>query len=198
MKNLFKYQIGLAVLGLFVASMAIVLMVQAGAAKEDAQTYTSAGKIADKLDSYIYDKQKIPESLKDANISEENSNVSYKKLSDEKYEFCVTYRAKGNSIDGTSLLTSVIFGDISYEDDDYEQSRIYLNPTHDKGKNCQTAKPYINEKEATYDYQSTGASNDAYDQYYKEVDNCGATLGYSSDKYTKCIDDAAARLYGTQ
>lgn len=199
MKNLFKYQVGLAVLGVFVASMAIVLLVQAGATKEDTRTFKSAEKIAEKLDNYIYDKQQIPKSLKDAGISDENSKITYKKLSDKKYEFCVTYRAKGNSIDGTSLLTSVIFGYVSsYDDSDYEQSRIYLSPSHDKGENCQTAKPYINDDVQTYNELFKESSNEQYNKYYDEIDECATTLGYSSDKYTECVDRASAKLYGTQ
>ncbi len=146
MKNLFKYQIGLAILGVFVASMAIILLVQSGAAKDDAKTYKSAEKIADELNNYMYEEYKIPKSLKDAGISESNPNITYKKLSDARYEFCVTYRTKSGGVDGATMLSDAIFGSYDdYYEDDYEPSSLYLDPVYNRGKNCQTIKPYVDD-----------------------------------------------------
>lgn len=191
MKTLRYYQIGLAVLGLFAVSMAIVLVVQSGAFKEDTQTYKTAEKAAEKLDNYIYEKDEIPKSLKDAGISEDNSNISYKKLSDEKYEFCVTYRAKSEGADIGSVIADAMYGSFedAYGDEDYEPSSLYLSSSHNRGKDCQTIKPYID--------RSANIGGEAYREYYAEYDKC-ATLAYGTPAYTECTDSASAKLYGTQ
>ncbi len=145
-----KYAIGLAVTMLFVVGLSVWLVAQAGVVKADNKAYDTATKIADKLNGYIDSEQVIPESLSDASIHNAPDSVTYTKISEEKYKFCVEYKTNSSGMDTASLTTSVmtgLYGDMSsgnYPDDDkYEPTSLYINYYHKKGQDCQTIKPYV-------------------------------------------------------
>lgn len=170
MKNsLNKYKIGLLVVGVFTLGMAGYVMIQAGAAKEDNETYKKATKIADKLNDYTLRKSP-PASLQAAGIQDVPDSVSYTRLSSTRYKFCVTYKADSSGFDASSvenqLLSSAYGTDSSYNYDDYESSYLYLDYTHHKGENCKTIKSYSS---SIYD-----------DPYYDET--------YNSDLYNSTQD----------
>ncbi len=193
MKTLRYYQIGFAVLSLFAVSIAIVLAVQAGAFKEDVQTYKTAEKAAEKLENYIYDKNEIPKSLKAAGVSEDNPNISYKKLSNEKYEFCVTYRAKSEGADISSVIADAMYGSFEdvYEEGSYEPSSLYLSSAHDRGKDCQTIKPYIDNTyhQDTQSLQQFDGEQSMASDYY--ADQMQAQIGYGrfTDEGIKTLNE---------
>lgn len=142
--KLFKYKIGLAVLGLFTIFMIVWVAVQGNYVKQDQKTFEAATKIAEDLNAYVDDKQAIPSSLAEASIHDVPSAISYSRLSDEQYKFCVTYKADNeySSFDLTSTLTEVLRQYYSGEND-YEAAELYISPLYQKGENCQTIKPYL-------------------------------------------------------
>ena len=158
-----KYKIGLAVIGAFSLILFGLVIMQASGTKQDNETYEKANKIADELDSYVL-RRGVPESLEDAGISNVPDEVSYEKISDTKYKFCVTYKTKSSSFNGDSLFWSVSSGSAQSDYEEYEDEEsyyLYLSPTHDKGENCQTVKSYEDE----YDYEDY-----EYDYNYDDTD----------------------------
>jgi hypothetical protein len=152
--KLFKYKIGLAVIGVLTLVLLVVVAVGASGVKQDNQSYKKATAIAEKLNNYIYDNYKIPETLSDAGITDVPSTVRYEKDSETEYKFCVTYKSASEDLSS--------FGNIS--DAKYTPSTLYLRAAHQKGENCQTVKPYLN----TYDnYNTTGSSTGSTDSYYQ-------------------------------
>lgn len=207
--KLFKYQIGLAVVGLFALGATIFLVVQAGAAKQDSKTYEQANKTAEALNSYVDKKQALPESLDKANITYDKEAVTYEKLSSEKYKFCVTYKADGTHIDGTSLVSAVMYagfdGQMPYDSEDYESSNLYLSYSWKKGENCHTVKPYIYDTGVDIfsdDYQEEGNSTQGqvdakYSELIQQVDKCTNDTTLSDEAYSACVDKAYDAYYGS-
>lgn len=208
--KLFKYQIGLAVLGLFALGSMVFLIIQAGTTKQDAETHKQASKTADDLNDYISQKQTIPSSLESAKITYNKESVSYKKISSEKYTFCVTYKTGGSTIDGTSLVTQVMYAGIDMqtatEASDYEESSLYLLSSYKKGENCQTIKPYVYEDSSDlYDNSMTTeigsdqtSTSAAFSQLSTEVEKCNTDTSLSDEAYNTCVDKAYDTYYGSR
>lgn len=178
-----KYYIGLFILGLITLGLVGYVLTLGIQSRQDVKTEKSAQQAANKLNSYVRDKQKIPESLAEAGVNDVPPSIKYTKISEEKYKFCVTYKAdKGyGSSDLTSVITNaaasrVYGGDSSFSDtSSYEPSTLYLNYTHKKGEDCQTVKPYIYQ---SFDSSSSSSTDycdptNQYYQYYKSY--CSTT-----------------------
>jgi len=147
-----KYQIGLAALGLFTLVIVVVILVQAGATKQDADTTKKANDIATKLEMYISTKQMIPDSLGAVGVSDVPATISYQKLSDTSYRFCLTYKSASSGFDAASAVTDVATGSYGQrysslgnttDTETGDTGYLYIPDTHHKGSNCQTIKPYI-------------------------------------------------------
>lgn len=207
--KLFKYYIGFAVLGLFTFGLLIFVVIQASAAKSDAQTYKAAQKTAESINKYIDQEQMIPNSLDGAKITYNKETITYKKISDEKYTFCVTYNTNGASVDGTSLIGEVLYGSSTVYDSDetdtYEYPEIYLSSIHSKGENCQTVKPYVAGGGVELQYDDYGGSSlyddqsEATDAAYKQMDakltECNQNTSLSDEAYDDCVDEAYDLYY---
>ena len=61
--------------------------------KQDVQTLKTAQDIASKLNTYVQNNQKIPESLSEVGVEDVPSAIKYTKDSEKEYSFCVTYKA---------------------------------------------------------------------------------------------------------
>lgn len=186
-----KYAIGLAVTMLFVVGLSVWLVAQAGVVKADNEAYDAATKIADKLNDYIDSEQVIPESLSDASIHNAPDSVTYTKISEEKYKFCVEYKTNSSGMDTASLTTSVmtgLYGDMSsgnYPDDDkYEPTSLYINYYHKKGQDCQTVKPYIAYSSSDYPKLPPSTSQKKYDECQEAYNN---DLSQTYEDFTKCV-----------
>jgi type II secretory pathway pseudopilin PulG len=164
MKNprLFKYQVGLAVIGLLSFVLLIVVAVKADAVKQDRQTYKAADKVATRLDNYVNDKNRVPNSLEGAGIMDVPDNVDYQKLSTTRYKFCVTYRTdsgKGSDYLLMQLLTGGQANDYYTDNSNYDSYGLYLEERHHKGENCNYVKTYVDDyndsnSQTDYDTQS--------------------------------------------
>jgi hypothetical protein len=144
--GLAKYVIGLSVLFVLTLGLAGWLFMQAGDVKADTKTYESAQKIATELDRYITDQNKIPMSLNIATDERVPAEVKYTKLSDERYRFCVTYKAANSQVDfgdAQSKLLMNAYGATGSALKADEESYLYVSSSHKKGENCQTIKPYL-------------------------------------------------------
>jgi hypothetical protein len=173
---LFKYQVGLAVLGGLVLGLLAFVIVQAGSARQDAKTQKTAEAIATKLNNYLVSEQAVPESLDVIKVDDVPETITYKKLSDESYKFCVTYKSAGNPASATALMSQATGGysdlytgggDTAYND------TLYISTTHKKGEHCQTIKPYL----YTSSYKDTSDySSSTVQPQYKQ---CDIDYGYS-------------------
>lgn len=178
-KSMKKYYIGLMALGLFTIGIAIYVLMMGVQARQDVKTEKAATKAVEKLNSYVSSKQKIPANLKEAGVKDVPSTITYSKLSEEKYKFCVTYKAdKGyGSGDITSALTgaatSQMYGDYPAPETPEEETYLYLSYTHKKGEECHTIKPYI-------------YSFDTYNDSSTETDICSPTYKYYQDYKSYC------------
>lgn len=145
MKNtsLGAYRIGLGIIGLVTLISLVFVLTSAGSYKADADTYIKATAVADTLNKYVASNLTVPASLAVAGITDAPSSVSYQKLSDTSYKFCVTYKTKSNSFSAsnvTSDLTSAALGmgTSSSAATTSSDTYLFLNYYHDKGQNCQT------------------------------------------------------------
>ena len=161
-----KYYIGFAVLGLASIGIAVFVLMQGFAGKQDIQTNKKANEIANDLNNYISKNRTIPESLEEADIRDVPAAIKYTKKDSSSYEFCVTYKAdKSYSSNGVtdvlwgSALRSSSYDDSGLYDSDYARSSLYLPYTYKKGENCQTVEPYVlrNSRSSSFfdDYSST-------------------------------------------
>lgn len=138
--SLFKYQIGLLVLGILTLGLVVFVAMEAGKAKADLTTKKAADKIADQLNVYVA-QEGVPESLGAAGIKDVPDAVRYTKQSDTKYRFCVTYKAQSTGFNPDTVVQEAALGvatrglGSSYTGD--SSSYLYLQSTHKKGENCQ-------------------------------------------------------------
>ena len=150
MKSLLWYKIGLAVVGLFTIGLIVFVVMQSSAAKQDKQTTQAASSIADKVNNYVDARGKVPDSLAAAGVHNAPSTITYQKLTDSKYRFCITYRASGGSgavtdfetrlSDATGIDGGYPSADVSSSDD---QGILVIPDAHNKGTNCQTVTTYV-------------------------------------------------------
>lgn len=175
------------VLGILTFGLMAYVIILGVQSRQDVKTEKRAQEIAEKLNSYISKNQEIPESLSAADIKDVPDTIKFSKTSDEKYKFCVTYKAaKGY---GGGDITSVLYGAAasqtygsSYDSyqSDYEPSTLYIGYTHKKGEDCQTIKPYI------YNYDSYNSYDDPYcdpsSQYYDTYKDYCLQVGPNSAK----------------
>lgn len=148
-----KYYIGFGVLMLLTFALLFYTIALGSKAKVDAKTDKALSNISQKLDSFIYDKNKIPNSLAEAGAKDVPASIIYTKESSTTYKFCVNYQNASSGFDGgwTWLLFGGFMGSGAYMDDYYSDNNeeksyldIYsLQYSHKKGQNCQTVKPYI-------------------------------------------------------
>jgi len=147
LKPLLKYQIGLGLIGLFGFVLLLLVLVQAGATKADNKTYDQASKVADALNNYLDTSSAIPDSLGAAGVTNIPASVTYQKLSDSSYQFCVDYKTTSSGFDASSVETNLITSETGTNFNDYggynANSYLTLDPSHHKGENCQTVKPYL-------------------------------------------------------
>ena len=166
-KNLFWYEVGLAVIGVFVIGVAIFVIMQAGNTKQDAATDKKANSIADKLNSYVTDHQTIPQSLTEVGVTGVPSTITYQKLGASSYKFCVTYKNNSSGFDATSAVIDAVSGtsvDTSGDglSSSYDKYSLNVDTTHHKGINCQTIKPIIYQSSPTvcnYTYSSSSITS---------------------------------------
>lgn len=153
--KMFKYYVGLGVLGIFTIVILGITITKGVTAKQDNMTKKRSREIAKDLNTYVTKNKKIPESFDEAGIKDVPNTITYKKDSDTEYTFCATYKEAYSygSSDPTSLLSGAsLRRSSSYEDDSryessassYKSSYLYPNYTYKKGENCQTIKPYSN------------------------------------------------------
>lgn len=174
-----KYYFGLLVLGLLTVGLLGYAVVLGSSAKQDSATLKKAQEIAPKLNSYIRQQNKIPDSLDAAGITGVPSTISYKKVSAERYTFCVTYKTakSGGGVSVPEVITRPLFGRPGYPIDDggisldssgsYEPSTLYVYATYKKGESCTTVKPYLYKVNT---YNSETYRNTVCNKNYKYYD----------------------------
>lgn len=169
--SLLPYKIGLAAIGVFVLSIVIFVLSQAGATKQDTQTYNTANDISQKLATYIDEQGTIPTTLQDAGIHSVPSTISYTKLSDQSYKFCMTYKAKDDGLNSSSIAQTLIMaGDPALSDVSTSTTTdtLIISPSHKKGATCQTiTPPYLSSNfggssNDTLNYGTGGGTIDTY------------------------------------
>lgn len=146
-----KYYIGLAVLFLLSLGLAGYVVAAGKDGKKDEETSKKVESIGNKLTEYLYQENKIPESLDEADIKDVPSTIKYEKLDEERFKFCAYYDSQSSGYDAGPLafLTGIFFWGIgSYEDTQSDEEKSYLESYsliyyHKEGDNCQTIKPYL-------------------------------------------------------
>ncbi len=162
--SLIRYKIGLLVLVVFSLLLVIIVVTQASATKQDSDTFKTANGIADKLNNYITTANTVPTSLTAAGVQQVPGTISYQKLSDASYQFCINYKTSTTNFSAstveTNLLTSAIGGSSYSSPSSGSNSQLYLDGTYHKGQNCQIVKPLLT-------FSSSSSSNNASDPFAK-------------------------------
>jgi hypothetical protein len=141
-KTLSKYKIGLLVLMLFAVALAVLVLIQAGSTKTDTNTNNSASNIADTLNNYVDSNNMIPATLAKAGVKNVPSTISYQKLSDNSYKFCVTYKGSSSGFDASGVASDLVTGSLSSDFGSSSGStELNIDSTYHKGVNCQTVQP---------------------------------------------------------
>ncbi len=172
-----KYYIGIAIICLLTLGFAGYVISVGIGSKQDVQTLKSAQDIASKLNTYVQNNQKIPESLSEAGVQDVPPTIKYTKDSEKEYSFCVTYKAASGYNDyglGQSLVSTALTGgasvydDPSYYDSQYIPESLYVDQYHKAGENCQKVKPYFSNsyQPPSYNYN---LPDDADSPYAEDV-----------------------------
>lgn len=141
-KTLSKYKIGLLVLMLFAIAMTVLVLVQAGSTKTDTNTNNAASNIADTLNNYVDSNNTIPATLAEASVKNVPSTISYQKLSDSSYKFCVTYKGNSSGFDASGVASDLVTGSLSSGfGSSSDNTELNIDSTYHKGVNCQTVQP---------------------------------------------------------
>lgn len=145
-----KYYIGLFIILLFTFGFVGYTIYLGIGSKIDIETQKSAEEISRKLNNYVGNNKKIPESLSEVGVNDVPTTIVYTKLSDSKYKFCATYKSASGYYDyGVSgVLTGVMANNYTenYDDvypSDYREPDLYVSKYHKKGENCTTVEPYL-------------------------------------------------------
>lgn len=174
-----KYYVAFLVLAVLSLGLVGYVATQGIIGRQDKQVEEQARDIAEKLNGYISDKQTIPETLGDAGVKDAPDAIEYKKVSNQQYEFCVTYRAaSGYSVTNvSSLATGAALTRLSadYGNTDYIPSNLYISPEHIKGRNCQKVEPYISSKGSSIS-EYCDPSHEYYDYYRSYCDSESSSL----------------------
>lgn len=196
-KGIAKYYIGVVVLVVFAAGLVGYTIASGSDAKTDKKTTEKANAVAMKLDSQISMDGKIPENLDALGVKDIPPTVTYKKISDEKYKFCVTYKSAGSAFDAGlfSLFGGALYGGaLSAGAESYEPSEGYLDSyyliyNHKKGENCQTVKPYGTGGYYGKDVSGLGLSDDS-------VTDFGSSSSTPAPQYTPVCSSQSSGFTG--
>jgi|GEM_PF-5108319 len=191
MKELLKFKIAFAIVGVLTIALIVGVVLQAGSAKQDKQTTQAATDIAVKLNDYTSQHQVIPSSLKSIGVKDSPSTITYHKLSSTRYKFCASYRS-----DSTNVHVPQIAPRYGYVDDiggleNATSSSWLIIPTdHKSGESCQTIKPLA-------EPPTSATANPNVDNYVAA--KCGRTYGnaWSALKVTaiqQARTDASAKI----
>jgi hypothetical protein len=141
-KRLSKYKAGLAVLMVLALALVAVVLVQASATKVDTKTNNTASSIADTLNNYVDTNNVIPATLAGAGVKSVPSTISYQKLSDGSYKFCVTYKGNSSGFNAGGVATDLLSGQLGAgAGDSSGNTDLTIDATYHKGANCQTVQP---------------------------------------------------------
>lgn len=176
--NLLPYKLGLGVVGLFTLILLVVVMIGAGNYKHDNVLNAEAGNISVKLNDYIDSHQIIPSSLSQAGINQPEG-ITYTKLSDSSYKFCVNYRSNYNGFSSAQIEQQILNsgqGSATYSYNSNGASALYPSTFYHKGENCLTVNPIL------YNYNSTNFNTNANDPYAK----CNSIV--DNNAYSQCIN----------
>ena len=149
MKNpLLKYKIGLGLLVLGVLALVTFVVLQAGGAKQDAQTVQRANDIANKLNDYVTNHNATPGTLAEAGVHDAPATISYRKVSGQKYVFCVTYRESSMSseqLSPTAISDAIQGSSLSSggEPDAGIDGEAFVPDSHHAGQSCRTVTPLL-------------------------------------------------------
>lgn len=171
-----KYYVGFLVIGLVTLGLTFFVVGQANATKQDKKTYEQAQQAASKLNNYVNREQVVPKDLKEAGITDVPSSISYEKVSEEEYEFCVTYKTARSYSSGD--ISGLLWGsymnraglDFNELGDNNRSASLYLPYSYKKGKNCYNIEPIITEApSSTFDNNSSLCDpSGEYYQFYKD------------------------------
>lgn len=169
MKGIKKYYIGLTVLAVLTLGLLVYVLSQGSAHKHDKEINEAATKIADDLNSYIQDEQKIPAELSEATDETVPDEIKYKLAGDDAYELCITYSgSSGPQLDSSSIISRGLSGNYAYDSYDYESSytpsSLYISTySWSAGEKCYKVKPII------YSYRSGSGRNSSLDYVCEET-----------------------------
>jgi hypothetical protein len=179
-RSITGYRIGLAVIGVLALVVFAIVLDRAGAHRQDTQTGETVNGIADKLNNYIDDKQKVPSSLAAAGIKNIPANVSYRKRTKDIYEFCVNYQASTNGFNLSGAAQNfLINGNLAGNaDSGYSSgySQLFIDPIHHQGENCQTVDTGITSNNTTT--QTTTQQSPFVQNSDKSYTVCGVHTNY--------------------
>jgi hypothetical protein len=143
MSTITKYRIGLGVIGLFTIIIAVWALVLAGPTKQDSSTYNAANNIANNINNYTGNNGIAPYSLSDTGSYNVPATITYDRLSDYSYRFCVNYKTTSSDFSASAVESDLITSSVNnsttndnpvnYSSDGY----LYIDTSHHKGNNCQ-------------------------------------------------------------
>lgn len=193
-----KYKLGLLLLAVLVLGLAVYTMVLASGSKQDKKTEAKDQEISTALNSYVTEKDKIPASLDEAGVNDVPNSIKYKKLSDEEYQVCVTYKSAGNmyqsiGLSPFSLLNfTSMYGNINASMPESTSRTVYYpGYSHKKGENCQTVKPYTGGTK--FSYPTSTSTNSSSSSSTNTPSSSGSSS--SIDDYTADLCKPTSQYY---
>jgi hypothetical protein len=136
-----RYKAGIAGIAMILAGAIGLGLWQWHNTRHDSQTLSSANDIAQKLNSYTDTHKTVPADLKTVGVKSVSKDITYKRVSDSRYEFCVSFRTQ------TGFFGP--FGGDYYYADNQSQSALYIDSYHNKGKRCEKVDPLPNANDSS-------------------------------------------------
>ncbi len=191
--SLKAYKIGLGVLAIFAVGLAVYVFLQAGATKQDSKINDEANTISNTLNSYVDDNEIIPTTLAEAGIKNVPSTISYQRLSNSQYKFCITYKTTSSGFDATGTVTDMLTGGQIYDSggDFSDNSDLYISDTYHKGVNCQTVDPsWVGSTLDQSVTQNSGSNSQNVCNYQAVEKNCQESCpGYAKTANSQIVYD---------
>lgn len=194
MKSISKYYIGFGVLVLLVLCLVMYIVVQAGNRKVDLKTQQRVVQVTDSIEEYANKHKSFPSSLEEAGVTKKYSSIKYKKISNEKFELCIKYRANG----GGDSLSSIVAEEARYtvdpnyymSDSRYSSYYLSLNNRYNKGWNCETIEEYSSAYDNTAEQVDQNGFSTENLQILTDIANVCSASGVVDTHYHACMRNA--------
>lgn len=141
-----RYYYGIGLLGVLIFGIILVNIVGNTSLRHDYRLEGKIGEIQEKIDSHISSRNKLPDILPDVGI-QESGGVEYKRINDERYMLCATFRTKSDGYSAPdryyvdNLKSESLAAGVSLDTNTHFTNGDSQGLEHEKGYSCIVYQP---------------------------------------------------------